>query len=756
MVLTRAIGVPLAALLVVGMLAAGSPAMPRAAAASTATATAVPATDTATATPQATATMTPTATAVPAPKLTVSPDTAAPGGQVSVSGSGFESNEIVDITIGGSASPLASPHADSSGVLASTPITIPFSTQPGSVAITATGQTSKRAAMSTITVNQVSATLVVSPTTTNRGGLVTITGTNFAANEPITISVEGVITPLATLTATAQGAITSTGVAVPYFVPTGAHTLQAAGGISKRTATASLTVAALTPALTLSASSASPGNTLTITGTGFGRQEQVTLSLNGAALSTTPSVITTTASGGFTATLTVPSSILRGSNTISAIGNESRVSAVATLTGNLPTATTIYFAGASTMSGEHASMSVLNTNAQPAHLDFTFYYQSGAPGHGSIDVPAHTRGTADLDKLAGANHAFGVKLVADRGVTAQLSVARDGKDDYGLLGASAPNKTWYLAEGYTGLTFHETLAIVNPSTSTASVRLRLLPFGGRTARQVTETVAPNSTYLVNVNNLMANQSLSIIANASAPVVLERTLTFSKEGIGGANGYGATAKLGTNTPATSWIFAEGTTTTRFQTFLTILNPNTTPARVTASFYGQTGGSLGSRTIIVSGLSRANIKLNDFLHASGIASVVTSNLPVVVERPEYFGSPNDANIPGSDVFGRNGAGLSWSFPSGNTNHLNEYLLIYNPSAATVAIDATFYGSDGKTMTKRLYVPPTVRYNVNVNTIEPTLAAQHGITLHSANKLGFVAEQTIFAPNFSTLRSTEGSAQ
>jgi hypothetical protein len=328
-------------------------------------------------------------------------------------------------------------------------------------------------------------------------------------------------------------------------------------------------------------------------------------------------------------------------------------------------------------------------------------------------------------------------------------VRRDGKAGYGLLGVPAPDTTWYLAEGYTGLSFHETLLLVNPGPVPAQVQLHLLPFGGRPAHTVTVTVAPQSTQAIDVNSLLPRQSLSVIATASQPIVLARTLTFSD------GGYGITAKLGVNSPATSWIFAEGTTTTRFQTYLTILNPNSVATRVTASFYGQSGGSLGSRTVLVAPLSRANLKLNEFLNASAIASVLTSILPVVVERPMYFGSPNDAHIAGGDVFGRNGAGVSWTFPGGDIGRNNEYLLIYNPSPKTVNIVATFYGSNGATATKHIDVPPTARYNVNVNALVGGLTAQHGVVLKSANGLGFVAEQTIFAPNFSTLSTSEGIA-
>ena len=167
-------------------------------------------------------------------------------------------------------------------------------------------------------------------------------------------------------------------------------------------------------------------------------------------------------------------------------------------------------------------------------------------------------------------------------------------------------------------------------------------------------------------------------------------------------------------------------------------------------------------MVSPTSRANLKLNDFLSASGIATVLTSDLPVVVERPEYFGSPNGMDIAGSDVFGRNGAGVTWSFPGGNTQGNSEFLLLYNPSPKTIALDATFYGSDGKVMTKRLYVPPTIRDTVDVGKLLGGFAPIHGAVLRSVAApggfavQGFVAEQTVFAPDHATLRSTQGLAR
>ncbi len=518
-----------------------------------------------------------------------------------------------------------------------------------------------------------------------------------------------------------------------------------ATGTARASTSATATSGQTGPRLTLQPAAAGPGSTVTVTGKGFGRRERVTLSLNGAALTS----VVANPGGTFKATFRAPEGLLSGVNTVAASGAASGRSAVATLTGRQRVATTFYAVGASTMAGERATLPILNPNARAVRVDLTFYYRDRASRQAHLFVAAHSRGTANLNALAGNNRVFGLKLAANRVVTAQLDVARAGKDDYSLLGVSAPSASWYMAEGYTGLTFHETLALLNPGRTTARVQVRLLPMGGRAARTVTVTVAPQRTLLVDVNRLMPSRSLSVIATSRTPIVLTRLLTFS------TRGYGVTARTGANTAATSWIFAEGSTATRFQTFLTVLNPNRTSTRVTVRFYGRTGTLLARRTINVPGLRRANIKLNNVLHASGVASVVTSAQPIVVERPEYFGSPNGRRIAGSDVFGRNGAGLRWAFPGGTTSRSNEFLLIYNPSARTAIVTATGYGSNGHMTTRRFYVRPTTRATIDVNKTFRGLATQHGIVLRAANGQGFVAEQTIFAPNFSTLDSTQGAA-
>jgi len=728
--------------------------------------------------PPPTAIVLPTPKPTPAPRPTTAPTapvihaliTLAPtvirrGGIVTVSGAGFAAGEIVLIYFNAAPHDVVTARATAAGLLPPTAIKAAVSLTAGPHHVTALGATSRRSAVAivdvvvpavlptprpTVAPPIVRAAIAIVPAVVNRSGLVTVSGAGFAANELVTIYFTRTPAQVTVARTTAAGLLPRTGVTVPYALPVGIEPLMALGATSRRAATGAVTVQALAPVITLSPATASPGTLVTVSGRGFGTRERITLALNGAALVTIPPVVVTT-NGAFTATFKAPGSLVDGPNTVGAIGNLSRVSAVAALTGALPVSAQFYFAGALNTATEHSSINLLNANAQAATVRLTFYFNNGTTGVKTISVAPTSETVVPVAGFGFSAGTFGLYITANRRVTAQITIARDGRDGDELLGNAGLGLRWYLAEGYTGLTFHETVSILNPDPALpAHVQLQLLPFGGHPGKSIVVTVAPHSNLVTDINSQLPGQSLSVIAISDRPVAVERTITFSN------GGYGMTTRAGTNTPATNWLFAEGTTVNRFQTYLTILNPNETPVRVTASFFGQTGGALGSKTIEVAALSRANLKLNDFLSASGIASVLTSDLPIVVERPEYFGSPNDAGVAGSDVFGLNGAGVRWSFPGGDTNGNSEFLLVYNPSPLPATIDINLYGSDGRHVVKQVSVPPTVRYNINVNTLVPGFAPIHGAILQSPSEQGFIAEQTIFAPNYSTLRSTQGLAQ
>ncbi len=509
------------------------------------------------------------------------------------------------------------------------------------------------------------------------------------------------------------------------------------------------------PAIALTPGTTVPGATVTVLGGGFVPGETVTLALNGAALDTRPGIVVADRTGHFTATFVAPNGLLSGANTVSAIGTRGGISTAATLIGRLAVASRFFLAGGQDGAGTTAQLQLLNPTGGSATAHLTVYYTDGTVRRATLTLPARMQRTVSVAQLTGRTGQFGLALTATRQIAAQLKLTRPGRDGDAILANTGLGTRWYLAEGYTGLTFHETVAILNPNPSQpAYVAVRLLALGGRGSRTVSLAVAAHSESVVDVSRLLRGRSLSVVATSDRGVVVERTLTFSRDGRGA--GYGLTTRAGTNVAATSWLFAEGTTVNHFETYLTILNPGATAARVTARFYGRAGKLLGSRTLTVAGLSRGNIRLNGLVHASGIASVVMAERPVIVERPEYFGSPNGTRVAGSDVFGLNGGAPRWSFAGGVASGTSEFLLLYNPSPRAVGVTATFYGADGRLATARVTIAAHGRATLDVRRAAPGLAGLHGVTLAADGGQGFVAEQTVFAPNLSTLDSTQGFAQ
>jgi hypothetical protein len=590
------------------------------------------------------------------------------------------------------------------------------------------------------------AQISVAPPSINLGGVLTVTGAGFAGDEGVNVGLDK--TTYANTKATGTGQLPSTGFAVPFTAGPGRHTVFARGLSSHRRAYATMRVHRLKPSLRLDHTSATIGTLVCATGTTFLPGETVTLAVNAVA----SAAATASTGGSFTVCFAVPATIVSGSNNVTAVGASSRATALARFTGVLAIASTFYFVGASTANGEDTDLPLVNPQSLPSKITLTFYLPSSPPFKRTIMVAASTRTTVVLSQYAAGVRGFGLRLQADRVVAAQMVVRRGDKDPYSTLGNSLLAKRWYLAEGYTGLTFHETIYLLNPQSTAATVKVRLLPFNGAAARVATYIVPAQRTYRIDVNRLFPHAAVAAIITSYRPVAVERVMTFGKDA------YGATGNMGTAQAATGWLFAEGSTANGFQTFLTILNPSAQPATVTALFFDTRGRVLGGHSIVVDPLHRGNILLNATVHASSIATSVTSNQPVAVERPVYFGSPNGARTGGSIGLGRNGTSLNWLFPDGDTTlGANEYLLALNSTPRALQVHATFYLTDGRVVAHDFTIPGSARLTINVNKAMPGVAGTlHGSQLTSTNNAGFVAEQSIYNADFTAGYSTAGLAQ
>ncbi len=143
--------------------------------------------------------------------------------------------------------------------------------------------------------------IAINPTSGAVGVTLTVTGDGFKGSDTITIFFDG--ETMTTTVSDANGTLTSKSFTVPA-ASKGSHTVMARD-TDTNSDTATFTVSA---SITINPTSGPSGITVTVTGTGFAASSTITITYDGDAVTTTPSPLTTNASGVFSATFTVPTS----------------------------------------------------------------------------------------------------------------------------------------------------------------------------------------------------------------------------------------------------------------------------------------------------------------------------------------------------------------------------------------------------------------------------------------------------------------
>ena len=91
--------------------------------------------------------------------------------------------------------------------------------------------------------------------------------------------------------------------------------------------------------------------------------------------------------------------------------------------------------------------------------------------------------------------------------------------------------------------------------------------------------------------------------------------------------------GLNEAGKSWYLAEGCSAGGFETWVLIQNPGNTPAQASLTFMTERGEVAGP-SITVNPRSRSSLNLGDYVTSYNLATEVTSDQPVTVERSVYW--------------------------------------------------------------------------------------------------------------------------
>ncbi len=319
-----------------------------------------------------------------------------------------------------------------------------------------------------------------------------------------------------------------------------------------------------------------------------------------------------------------------------------------------------YFAEGYTGPGFETWLTLLNPAGTDAAVDVHYKYRHvpGQPPRGVTRtriVPANSRETIDVNADAGSNEEVSITVESTQPIVAERPIYFNYQNNWpgghNTIGAIAPSKTWYFAEGYTGSGFDTWLTVLNPTGVwgyTERIDVTYMFRDGSAPQQESIWLGPQERETISVNqDIGNNREFSIKVECDVSIVVERPMYFDYRNKmpGGHDTMGATS---TNT---SWYFAEGYTGPGFEEWLTLLNPNSINATATITYmYRGAGTKTVTKTIAAN--SRETVNVNTDAGSNKEVSVkVESSQPIIVERPMYFcyqGSLGQGQSPaGEDV-------------------------------------------------------------------------------------------------------------
>jgi hypothetical protein len=309
---------------------------------------------------------------------------------------------------------------------------------------------------------------------------------------------------------------------------------------------------------------------------------------------------------------------------------------------------------------------VINPNATPADVTFTFQRETGAPVQKTATLGAATRLTLDTGSIPDlVNQSFGIAVHATQPIMVERSMYFGSIFDGATLtrlwsggtesaGVTAPSTHWFLAEGATGGFFTTFILLSNPQTTSAHVDLQYLLDTGETVT-VPKTIPANARLTTNVGGeadvRLHNAAVSTVVTSDVPIIAERSMYWPGAAVPWGEGHNS---FGVVDAGTKWGLSEGRAggPLNFHTYILLANPQTTAATVTVRYLRDAGAPI-VRTYTVSPTSRFNIDVNtiDELRDSSFGAVieVTNDVPIIVERSLYWDWQGISFSGGTNVTG-----------------------------------------------------------------------------------------------------------
>jgi subtilisin family serine protease len=161
----------------------------------------------------------------------------------------------------------------------------------------------------------------------------------------------------------------------------------------------------------------------------------------------------------------------------------------------------------------------------------------------------------------------------------------------------------------------------------------------------------------------------------------------------------------------WYFAEGSTQSPFEVDFALENVNPVPTVAHFLFVSPIGRQT-PYDLIVAANSRATLEASDVVPNAEFATIVTTDLPVYVERSMYFGHD------GHSATGARQPAKTWYLAEGSTvSPFDTWILLLNPNSVPTLARLRFLREDGSVVEHAEALPAMGRRSVYVNSLFTT---------------------------------------
>jgi hypothetical protein len=269
---------------------------------------------------------------------------------------------------------------------------------------------------------------------------------------------------------------------------------------------------------------------------------------------------------------------------------------------------------------------------------------------------------------------------------------------------------WYFAEGSQG--WLSTYVLLGNPQNAANVAHVTYFREGASPVQRDYPLTPTSRRTIDASEdpELVNHSFGMRVTFDQPGVAERSMYFGASPLW-LGGHGA---VGVTSPSTSWFLAEGATGSYFATYLLVANPNTDPANLTVTYLRDTGAPVTKSHTLPGGqrLTQNIADADPELTATAVGVRVTSDLPVVVERAQYWPQPDWIEAHASA--GVTETATRWGLAEGRVGGEREYqtyILVANPGTEAASVNVTFLRTSGTPVVKTFVIAAGSRFNISV---------------------------------------------